>query len=55
MPYNARVTSKQTQMNIPITLEDKQNFVNKNETRASFLYTFFMLNLKQCLRLFKWQ
>jgi hypothetical protein len=26
MPYNARVTSKQTQMNIPTTLEDKTKF-----------------------------
>ncbi len=38
MQHKARATSKQTQMNIPITPEDKKEIVTKNEAWAS-LYT----------------
>jgi hypothetical protein len=46
MQHKARAISKQTQMNIPIALEDKKKIVTKNETWASFLYIFFIPNPK---------
>jgi hypothetical protein len=46
MQHKAKATSKQTQMSIPIALEDKKKFVTKNETWVSSLYTFFILNPK---------
>jgi hypothetical protein len=53
MQHKARATNKQTQINIPTTLEDKRKFVTKNEAWASFLYTFFIPNPKQCFYLLK--